>query len=63
MIFNNLARIIEEENVEEIVVEDPGENLVAEEVKNFVEKIKENFHSQFISKRIYDISSCESVSR
>lgn len=43
MIFNNLARIIEEENVEEIVVGDPGENLVAEEVKNFVEKIKENF--------------------
>ena len=42
-IFTKIARIIEEDGISKIVVGDPGQNTISDQVKNFVKKIEENF--------------------
>lgn len=42
-IWNKLAEIIESDAVEKIVLGDPGNNLIAGEVKNFSKALEERF--------------------
>jgi putative holliday junction resolvase len=56
-IFGELSKIIESDEIEKIVVGDPGENLITEEVKNFARVLEEKFSLPIIFEKEFMTSA------